>query len=376
MKVMEEIGLCVNKRSEQAVAEPKISAVDLFCGVGGLTYGLAQGGIDIAAGIDLDSYCKFPFEWNNKTKFLERDVRELKACDLVPLFHDGAYRLLAGCAPCQPFSTYSRKTDSKAIESKWDLLLDFGRLAKALQPDFVTMENVPQLVNHQIFQAFLDSLRGYRVSYQVVDCVEYGIPQTRKRLVLLASKLGKIELIPATHSKAKPVTVRDVISKLPHIAAGESDPSDALHAACSLSDLNLRRIKASVPGGTWRDWPPQLRADCHERRTGHTYSSVYGRMDWEAPSPTITTQCFGFGNGRFGHPEQHRAISLREAAMIQGFPKKYKFVRPGDDVRFSVLGRLIGNAVPVKLGRAVAQSLINHVQSINNINRNNRRGQG
>jgi DNA (cytosine-5)-methyltransferase 1 len=159
--------------------------------------------------------------------------------------------------------------------------------------------------------------------------------------------------------------VRQAISHLPALEAGASDPKDALHVACSLSDLNLRRIKASKPGGTWRDWDDELIAQCHRKNTGLTYPSVYGRMEWDAPAPTITTQCFGFGNGRFGHPEQHRAISLREAAILQTFPDDYRFLAPHERVSFSRLGRLIGNAVPVRIGEAVAYSLIKHVQRYN-----------
>jgi len=118
-----------------------------------------------------------------------------------------------------------------------------------------------------------------------------------------------------------------------------------------------------MPGGTWRDWPKHLVAECHRECSGQTYPSVYGRMEWDKPAPTMTTQCFGFGNGRFGHPEQDRAISLREAAILQSFPRKYKFVADGGEVQMKVLGRLIGNAVPVELGRAIARSIKSHLSS-------------
>ncbi|MFN7194041.1 MAG: DNA cytosine methyltransferase [Rhodospirillales bacterium] len=124
----------------------------------------------------------------------------------------------------------------------------------------------------------------------------------------------------------------------------------------------MRRIRASKPGGTWRDWPISLQAACHRRRSGKTYPSVYGRMEWDAAAPTMTTQCFGYGNGRFGHPEQHRAISLREAAMLQTFPPDYEFVADRDVVKFNRLGRLIGNAVPVRLGEVIAKTLVSHLK--------------
>ncbi len=141
-----------------------------------------------------------------------------------------------------------------------------------------------------------------------------------------------------------------------------SDLNDSLHHACRLSALNLRRIRVSTPGGTWRDWDQSLLANCHRKKTGETYPSVYGRMEWDAPSPTITTQCFGYGNGRFGHPEQDRAITLREAAILQTFPDSYKFLPEGEKVKFSLLGRLIGNAVPVRLGEVIAETFRKHVR--------------
>jgi DNA (cytosine-5)-methyltransferase 1 len=224
------------------------------------------------------------------------------------------------------------------------------------------MENVPQLVHHAVFARFLEDLAGYDISWSVVDCAQYGVPQTRKRLVLLGSRLGPVSLL-SPNRRVKLRTVRDAISKLRPLAAGEADPHDTLHSACRLSPLNLNRIKASRPGGTWRDWAPALRAKCHAKDTGKTYPSVYGRMEWDAPAPTITTQCFGFGNGRFGHPEQHRAITLREAAILQTFPRDYRFVADGTPVKFSVMGRLIGNAVPVRLGEVIAKSLVRHVRA-------------
>ena len=178
-------------------------------------------------------------------------------------------------------------------------------------------------------------------------------------MVILASLIGPIELISPTHKKAK--SVKDAIGKLPAIAAGSVHENDAFHVSSRLSDLNLERIRASRPGGTWRDWPELLVADCHRRETGRTYPGVYGRMAWDAPSPTITTQFYGFGNGRFGHPEQDRAISLREGAILQGFPQKYAFVEKGSPAHFKALGRMIGNAVPVALGKAIGQSIITHL---------------
>ncbi len=337
----------------------KITCVDLFCGLGGLTHGLIQGGIRVAAGIDLDPQCTFPYERNNSAAFIQKDVRNLSGKELSKLYGKSKLRLLAGCAPCQPFSTYSRKGRQLRKDNKWDLVTDFGRLVREVKPEFVTMENVPQLLNHNVFSNFLEAFDGYSLWWDVIECAHYGVPQTRKRLVLLASKVGPITLLKPSNTTPQ-ATVRDAISHLSPISAGETDPSDALHSACSLSALNLKRIRASIPGGTWRDWDESLIAYCHRKDSGATYPSVYGRMEWDTPSPTITTQCFGYGNGRFGHPDQDRAISLREAAVLQTFPDTYHFLPKGQQVRFSVLGRLIGNAVPVRIGQIIARSLLAH----------------
>jgi len=351
-----------------------IACVDLFCGLGGLTHGLVRGGVQVVAGVDVDAHCRFPYEENNNAKFIGADVRRLTGRDVSGLWGDCAHSLLAGCAPCQSFSTYSRKGRRSRKDTKWDLLADFGRLVQEVNPDFVTMENVPQLLDHRVFGAFLDALRDYYIWWDTIDCAQYGVPQTRKRLVLLASRLGPISILPPRTDQngsfidesGNTVTVRRAISHLPPLAAGESDPNDPIHSACSLSELNLRRIRASLPGGTWRDWDAALVASCHRKNSGETYPSVYGRMEWDAPAPTITTQSFGYGNGRFGHPEQDRAISLREAAILQTFPETYRFLQDGERLRFYVLGRMIGNAVPVRIGEIVAKSLLSHlVQSTN-----------
>lgn len=340
--------------------QPTIRAIDLFCGVGGLTFGLVQAGIEVVVGVDVDPACRYPYEANNKAKFIECDVNELSASDVKRMISGADISMIAGCAPCQPFSTYSRSGRSKKRRDDWQLVETFGKLVKKVQPDLVTMENVPQLLDHPVFNKFLENLDGYSVEWSVVQATRVGIPQTRKRLVLIASKLGADGLaLEQDNDRVK--TVREAIGGLRPIKAGESDPKDRLHVAPRLSKTNLERIRHSKQGGTWRDWPEELQAACHRKSTGVTYPSVYGRMSWDDASPTITTQCFGYGNGRFGHPEQDRAISLREAAILQTFPPKYKFVAPHETVRFSVLGRLIGNAVPVRLGEVVGQTIVAHV---------------
>ncbi|QWT39626.1 DNA cytosine methyltransferase [Dickeya dadantii] len=344
-----------------------IKAVDLFCGAGGLTHGLINAGIDVVAGYDIEESCRFAYEYNNSTTFINQDVTSLRYENVLQHFDGADFTLLAGCAPCQPFSTYSRvQKKENSQDSRWNLLTSFGRLISETKPDFVTMENVPGLEEQKVFEEFLFLLNNhdYKVDYKIIFCPDYGMAQTRKRLVLVASKLGEIELPKPTHRPKDYLTVADVIGHLPAIVAGETHESDPLHRSSILSPLNLKRIKISVPGGSWLDWPEELRSDCHKKNSGKTYPSVYGRMAWNMPAPTITTQCNGFGNGRFGHPEQNRAISLREAAMLQSFPANYKFLPAGEKYKISSLAKMIGNAVPVRLGEIVGQSIKRSLASI------------
>lgn len=342
----------------------KVACVDLFCGAGGLTHGFVTEGLPVVAGIDLDPACRFPYEANNQARFLERDIATVTPAELRDLFGDADVTILAGCAPCQPFSTYAQRYELDGKDGKWGLLYEFARLAEGSSPDVITMENVPTVAKHAVFHDFVDTLRrlGYQVWFDVVDSSRYGVPQVRRRMVLLASRHGEISMIEPTHEEPK--TVRQAIGRLRALYAGESAPRDKLHASSTLSHKNLERIRVSKPGGTWRDWPKDLVSDCHKAETGRTYPGVYGRMEWDKPAPTMTTQCYGFGNGRFGHPEQDRAISLREAAILQSFPRDYAFVPKGGEVNFTALGRLIGNAVPVDLGRAIARSIHAHLASV------------
>lgn len=343
----------------------KIVCVDLFCGAGGLTHGFIQENLPVVAGIDLDAACRYPYEQNNQgAQFLERDIAKVEIDEIDTLFGSADLKVLAGCAPCQPFSTYAQRYELDGKDGKWGLLYHFARLAQGTKPDVITMENVPTVAKHKVFHDFVDTLErlGYSVWFDVVDSSRYGVPQMRRRMVLLASKHGKLEMIAPTHEK--PVTVKQAIGHLRPLMAGESAPRDKLHISSTLSEKNLKRIKVSKPGGTWRDWPEHLIADCHRAESGRTYPGVYGRMEWNKPAPTMTTQCYGFGNGRFGHPDQDRAISLREAAILQSFPRDYAFIPKKGEVCFKVLGRLIGNAVPVGLGRAIARSINLHLESV------------
>lgn len=341
------------------MGEPIVAGIDLFCGAGGLTYGLQKAGICIVAGIDLDPACEFPFTSNNGTQFIKENVRQISVRKLAELYPLGAIRLLAGCAPCRPFSPFRRGTVNWKHD-EWGLLREFSRLVEGLRPELVTMENVPDLASKRMFRHFIQTLRtlGYHVDWKSVYCARLGIPQHRRRLVLLASLIGPVKVPSGSLGPEEYCTVRDTIALLPSLAAGETDPRDRLHKARSVTETNLRRLRSSHPGGSWKDWPKELRARCHRKKTGSTYQSVYSRMVWDEPSPTITTQAYNFGTGRFGHPAQDRSITLREAALLQTFPRHYRFVKPREQVFLARVGRLIGNAVPPRLALFVGKELM------------------
>lgn len=308
------------------------SIVDLFCGIGGLTHGFIKEGFQVDAGIDLDKSCKFAFERNNNSSFLNNDIANLSCSDLLSLYDKTKRRILVGCAPCQPFSVYNskkNKTDiKKSDEEKWKLLYSFSKLIEETEPEIISMENVPFLKKFKdgkVYDDFVGRLkkRNYKVTSYIVNAQDYGVPQRRKRLILFASKHGEIHLIDKIIKDKHFITVKDAIGHLPPVEDGVHHPDDELHRARKLTDLNKKRIQATKEGGFWRDWEKSLWLDCHKKKNGREFHSVYGRMKWDEVAPTMTTFCIGLGNGRFGHPEQDRAITLREASILQSFPETY-----------------------------------------------------
>lgn len=343
------------------------SIIDLFCGIGGLTKGLELAGMNVVAGIDLDESCRFAYETNNRSQFIVSDVNTVNVDDLITLYPHEDLRILVGCAPCQPFSKYTKRYRKEGHkDDKWRLLYVFSDLIAQIHPSIVSMENVPELAKEGVFDDFVTHLKeiGYHYSWSIVYCPDYGVPQRRKRLVLLASMLGDIALIPPLYDEQHYKTVRDAIAHLPPLRDGEVDSNDTIHCSAKLNEINLKRIHQSTPGGTWKDWPNDLQLKCHKKDTGKGYGAVYGRMCWDAPSPTITTQFYGYGNGRFGHPEQDRALTYREGALLQSFPADYKFVTENQRFNRRELGIHIGNAVPVELGRAIGISIQTHLNEM------------
>ena len=349
-----------------------VTAVDLFCGAGGLTRGLLDAGIHVAAGIDFDQNCEYAYQHNNQAQFLHERVEDVNRDTILRYYPENDIKVLVGCAPCQPFSSHTNKYKkglNAPRDERWFLLNHFARLVEEVRPDVISMENVPQLSKQQIFEDFVSKLQAlnYHVSWSVVFCPDYGIPQRRNRLVLLASRYGDISLMAPTHTPENYRTVRNAIGNILPIVAGENNEVDRLHCSSRLNALNMRRIQSSRPGGTWRDWNEDLLCACHKKDSGSTYASVYARMEWDQPSPTITTEFYNYGTGRFGHPEQDRALSLREGALLQTFPADYEFL-PDGAFSFKQIGKMIGNAVPVRLGEIIGETILDHLRERGVIN--------
>ena len=336
-------------RATTSTPSPQIHAVDLFCGIGGLTHGLRLAGVAVKAGVDNDPTCRHAFESNNKgAEFVCKDICDVQFADLEGYYAAAEVTALVGCAPCQPFSAHNRGRASPHADCS--LVKEFARLVSEGTPDLVSMENVPGLAKHPAFDDLTETLAalGYKIgSTDIVSCERYGVPQRRRRLVLLASRHGSISL---PDWDAGSPTVRDYISNLPAIEEGAACPADPAHAAMRLSPKNRERIDQSKPGGSWADWDDHLVNECHKK--AH-YPAPYGRMSWDDVAPTITTQFCYYSTGRFGHPEQNRAISVREGALLQTFPRDYDLVDKENPLTIRELARHVGNAVPVKLGSAI-----------------------
>lgn len=347
-----------------------ISAVDLFCGCGGMTHGLMQAGISVNAGIDSDAKVEYAYTYNNPgATFLRWDVTDTSSRRIAELFTPGKYRLLVGCAPCQPFSSLTYGIDNHHAR---DLLDYFGGFVADIRPELVAMENVPGLAKRgrPVFDRFVTALKrsSYHIDWRVVRCCEYGVPQLRKRLILLASRLGEIKVPDGRYRHPSQWgTVRQTIGSLRPLQAGEQDPCDPMHVTPQLSPLNLDRIRATRhDGGSRKDWPERLVFQCHRRlsQSGGGYQNVGGRMWWDRPAPTITTSCLRINSGRYGHPEQDRSISFREAALLQSFPHSYQFWPLNQRLNRGAVSRMIGNAVPPKLAREIGQAIMKHVAGL------------
>jgi len=345
-----------------------VKALDFFCGAGGLTRGLLDAGIDVVAGVDADESCRQTYEENNEpSTFHTYDIRKLGVAQIKTFASDAMVSpddlLLAACAPCQAFSQ-QRKSERVRLDAT--LLTEFGRLVQEIKPGWVLVENVPGIMRvpgFSTYRRFLKMLDDCEYEYDVapLNAKYYGVPQNRVRMVLVASRLCPISLPERTHGiKGQDLaTVRETIKHFPAIGPGEKDPDIPNHRTSDLTPINVKRIKATPRnGGDRRSWPKKLWLDCHLKDyEGHT--DVYGRLYWDQPAPTLTGKCNSLSNGRYGHPTQDRAISLREAAALQSFHDKYEF--------FGVLRTVaqhIGNAVPPRLGKVLGEHFVHKAMEL------------
>lgn len=340
-----------------------IKAVDFFCSGGGMTYGMREAGVDVCAGIDVDANCKDTYEKNNpNSKFILADIFELEEEELendINLRKDDDALILIGCSPCQYWSIV--RTDKSKSENSKNLLVEFHRFVRYFNPGFVVVENVPGILKKKEesgLQEFLSDLnkRGYKIQYRIVNLNEYGVPQKRKRFSLIASRVTEKPVFPEPYKNDKPV-VKDFIgvhNGFPEVKAGFRDESEFNHTVARLSKKNIARLKKTPKnGGSWLLWADdsKLKRDFYN---GNGFRDNYGRMSWDKPAPTVTTKFISISNGRFGHPEENRAISIREGATLQTFPKNYIFYTKS----MGTTARMIGNAVPPEYAKRIGETII------------------
>ncbi|MBQ8678815.1 MAG: DNA cytosine methyltransferase [Treponema sp.] len=349
--------------------EKILRAIDFFCGGGGMTNGLKQAGINVIAGVDLDSEAKETYEINNSpAKFVNEDITKLPLEYFEKEFNvqrNDDEMIFVGCSPCQ-FYSIIRSSKEKSRKTK-DLLLYFEKFVEYYKPGYVLVENVPGIMKNKesVLDVFLSKLTelGYgsindgHCVYSIVNMKDYGIPQNRQRFSLVATRLNKQVHLPEPENHVS--TVREAIGNIcvfPKISAGDRDDDKIrFHSAKKLSDLNICRLENTPEdGGTrlaYKD-NKELIQKCY---IGHdkSFTDVYGRLYWDKPSPTITTKFLSISNGRFGHPEQNRGLSIREGATLQTFPMNYEFKTNS----LLVAARLIGNAVPPKFARKIGEML-------------------
>ncbi|WP_230201275.1 DNA cytosine methyltransferase [Xanthomonas euvesicatoria] len=329
-----------------------MTAIDLFSGCGGLTLGLKMAGFQVLAGIEIDTKAALTYRLNHgDVSLIEGDIRETDPVALMRSLkiRKGKLDLLAACPPCQGFSRIRTKNGARSnSDPRNDLAMVFLYYAKALKPRHLLLENVPGLRRQPLWQDLIRGLEneGYEIVDGVIDANDYGVAQRRKRLIMLAS-LGRKPSLPCI-SNERP-TVRDALQN-----SNISDNNNLHHMRTSHAPHVLDMINR-IPknGGSRSDLPEGLVLPCHKRTSG--FSDVYGRMAWSKPAPTITSGCHNPSKGRFLHPDENRAITLREAALLQGFPADYQFETSHGK---EAIALMIGNALPPPMICAHAKALV------------------
>lgn len=349
----------------------KATTIDLFCGAGGLTAGLKRAGFNVVAGVEINPEMAKTYKANHPTtKLLIRDVREITGKEIFELTGLKEIDLVAGCPPCQGFTTLTTKYHRK--DSRNDLVLEMARLVEEMMPKMVMMENVSGLANRgkPLLDGFVERLEslGYLVNKGVLQMADYGVPQSRRRLVLLAGKGFYIPLPKQTHcykgdgkNRLKPwLTLADVIKNMKKpVTLSEAKKRGTpqkfnWHVVRDLKEISIKRLKSLKAGSSRGSLPTELRPKCH-KKSNRGFTNVYGRLSWEQTPPTITSGCTTPCMGRFGHPDELRTISIREAALIQTFPRRYKF----DTEFMDAACDLVGNALPYKFAYEAAKTCLN-----------------
>ena len=336
----------------------KYFAIDLFSGCGGLSEGLRTAGFDVVAAFDNDPDSVATYRLNHpNTAVFERNIREINTKEIKKLLENNPLHLLAGCPPCQGFSSIRRLNKKRSKrDDRNNLVLEYLRFVKDLKPLTIMMENVPGLVNYTLFKFVMRELQrlGYNPKFQVVNIQEYGIPQRRKRLVVVGSLLGELDIAKPTGEK---VTVRDMIGHIESV----HKTKDSVHRIVASHTLKImKRIKATPQDGGSRNDVPEFNLACH-KKDDVGFNDVYGRLRWDDYASTITGGCLNPSKGRFLHPKENRAITAREAALLQTFPKTYKFP---EDISKTSISLLIGNALPPKFSYIQSANILNHLQAV------------
>lgn len=341
-----------------------VKAVDFFCGGGGMSFGMQEAGINILAGIDHEIACKQTYETNvTNSKFIHADVFELQEADLekeLQLEKDDDNLILIGCSPCQFWSIIN--TDKNKSQKSKSLLVEFERFVKYFNPGYVVVENVPGVLRRKKesgLESFINwlELHNYNVHFEIHNTCDFGVPQSRKRFTLIASRVGSQYVFPKKAKQQK--TVADVLgvqNGFPKIKAGNKDSTEFLHSVANIEPITLKRLKkVAINGGDRLGFAndPELQLSCFAGKD-NSFKDTFGRLWWDRPSPTITTKFYSVSNGRFVHPEENRALSLREGATLQSFPKSYKFYGSSH----ASIARQIGNAVPPEYAKCIGLAII------------------